>query len=252
MKTVNKLLSLFGLRLSRTKQIDNKEMEFRRKYRDYFEQVKNNKRGFKVYEEYRYDIGDHPMQQIHFESEFSAYHLHKSNAAKVLDIGSSRVFVLGLLAHYDVTTLDIRDRKTILDNETVVTCDAKSLDFPDNSFDAALFLQSLPHFGLGRYGDEFDLDGDIKAFSEITRVIKPDGTLIFSLAMTGGEASIAFNARRNYNYESIQKLCEGLDCVEEKFFNRRDLRFCTLEELTTDPTSFDYYLGCWKNRKTNT
>jgi ubiquinone/menaquinone biosynthesis C-methylase UbiE len=94
--------------------------------------------------------------------------------SNILDIGSYRHFILGLLSHYEVTTLDIRERKSNLVNENIVTCDAKALLFADNSFDSVLSLEALPHFGLCRYGDEFDLDADIKAFNEMIRVLPED------------------------------------------------------------------------------
>lgn len=251
MHPVNKLLSLVGLKLSRIEKrdVDDSEKEFIKKYDAYYELVENNKRGFKVYKAYRYEVGEHPIGQRDYEEEFAAYHIFQKKPETILDIGSFRHFILGLLSYYNVTTIDIRNRKSSLNNETILTCDAKDLSFlPGNSFDVVLSLQALPHFGLTRYGDEFDLDADIKAFNGMIRVLRPSGLIIFSTAITGRQPSIAFNARRNYNYEMIREFCKGLDCIKEKFFNRRDLKFCSLDELTTEPTSFDYYLGCWEKK----
>ena len=71
-------------------------------------------------------------------------------------------------------------------------------------------------FGLGRYGDEVDIDADVKSFNEMVRVLKPGGILIFLASITKGEPVIFFNRCRIYNYEMIQKLCEGMDCIDEK------------------------------------
>jgi len=199
-----------------------------------------------VHKTYRYQVGEHPRAQKEFEFEFVASHLYKEKPLKILDIGSYRDFIIGLLAYYDVTTVDIRKRKPTLENETVVTCEAKALNFPDNFFNSVTSIQALPHFGLGRYGDALDLDADIKAFQEMGRVLKRGGVLIFTTAITGGKPSIAWNARRNYSYEMIREFCNGMDLVEEKFFDRQGTRFCAREELTTDPILFDYYLGCWR------
>ena len=253
MYPVNKVLSLFGLQLSKVvktnKQIDNKEKGFIAKYDHYYKLAENNKRGFRVIKAYRYQIGSHPFSIQDLEFQFVAHHLYKSKPANILDIGSYRHFILGLLAHYNVTTVDIRERKSILKNENIVTCNAKSLQLSDNSFDAVVSLECLPHLGLLRYGDDFDLDADSKAFKEMVRVLKPRGLLMFSTAITGGEPSIAFNARRNYSYEMIRDLCHSLDCVEEKFINLRDKSYCSREEITTDLTFFDYYIGCWRKRQ---
>lgn len=75
--------------------------------------------------------------------------------AKILDIGSYRDFLLGILTTREVTTIDVRARQTLLKNEKIYTADAKSLPFEDNSFDMVLSLCTLEHVGLGRYGDEF-------------------------------------------------------------------------------------------------
>ena len=252
MHPVNKILSLFGLSLSRVTETFvprvSKENEFRENYELGFDQVKNNQRGFEVSRAYRYQTGEHPKGIQDIEFEFLANHLYKAKPLKVLDIGTYRSFILGLLAHYDVATVDVRKRRSMLDNETIVTCDAKALTFPNDSFDSVITIECLPHIGLGRYGDSFDLNGDIKAFNEMMRVLKPGGILIFSTAITGGKPSIAWNARRNYSYEMIRGFCEGMDLVEEKFIDRRAVRFCALEELTTDPAFFDYYIGCWRKK----
>ncbi len=104
-----------------------------------------------------------------------------------------------MLAGYKVTTLDVRPRDSRLENETIVTSDAKKLDIPSDSFDMVVSLCTLEHFGLGRYGDEFDLDGDKKAFNEMIRVLKPGGRLVFSTTVTRSTPSLAFNAHRIYD-----------------------------------------------------
>ncbi len=165
MHLANKVLSLFGLRLSRVakplKMEDNKEKEFRDKYDHYYKLAENNERGFKINKAYRYQVGSHPFSIQDLQFQLVAYHLYKSKPEKILDIGSYRHFILGLLAHYNVTTVDVRSRKSILENEKIVNCNAKALQFSDNSFDAVLTLECLPHLGLLRYGDDFDLDADI-------------------------------------------------------------------------------------------
>ena len=252
MNLINKLLSLAGLRLSRInmniKPIDDNERLFKEKYENYYKLVEENRRGFKAIRVYRYQVGRHPFTIQDLEFEFTAYHLRKLNPSNILDIGSYRHFILGLLAHYNVTTVDIRERKALLDNETIVTCDAKSLRFSDNLFNAIVSLEALPHFGLCRYGDDFDLNADIKAFNEMIRVLKPGGCMIFSTAITRAQPSIAFNARRNYSHAMIKEFCRSLECIEEKFINRRNPSFCSYDEITTDPEFFDYYIGCWKKR----
>lgn len=250
MHPCNRLLSLLGLKLSKidkhAKQIGDDEKAFRQRYDVYYKLAERNKRGFKVTRAYRYQVGIHPFTIQDLEFEFAAYHIHKIKPLNILDIGSYRHFILGLLAYYSVTTLDIRERNSLLDNENIITCDAKALKLSDSAFDVVVSLEALPHFGLSRYGDDFDLDADMKAFNEMVRVLKPGGCLIFSTAITRAEPSIAFNARRNYNYTMIREFCRSLECVEEKFIDRRAKRYCSQDDITNDLELFDYYIGCWK------
>jgi hypothetical protein len=46
--------------------------------------------------------------------------------------------------------------------------------------------------GLGRYGEEFDLNGDIKIFNEMIRVLKPDDIIIFLVSIKKGHPYFIF------------------------------------------------------------
>src|SRR5439155_6752692 len=126
--------------------------------------------------------------------------------ASLLDIGSYRDFVLGLSAAYRVNSLDFREAPKINENQTVVVGDAKALGFPNDYFDAIVSLSSIEHFGLGRYGDEFDLAADTKAMNEMKRCLKPGGQLIFSTTLTTGPACLVYNSHRIYSYPMLQTL----------------------------------------------
>ena len=216
------------------------------RYNQHFAQIKKEPGDFAVYKGLRYDVGSHPKSFIDYQCEFAAYHISKLNPAKILDIGSYRYFIIGLSSHFQVTTMDVREREAISANEIVVVGDAKKLDLPDNEFDAVLSLCTLEHMGLGRYGDEFDLEADKKAFKEMIRVLKPAGHIIFTTSITRAKPSIVFNAHRIYGYEMIRELCGNLICVEEKFYSSKIKDFCRRGEITGKPETWDVYLGCWK------
>jgi len=248
MHPVNKILSKVGLRLTHASESIEIPAKFRKQYDLRLETLLKESRGFKVFRDFQYDAGDHPQSYMDFECEFAARHLRSSNPATVLDIGSYRLFVLGVLAGYRVTTLDVRPRDSHLENETIVTSDAKQLDIPSDSFDMVVSLCTLEHFGLGRYGDEFDLDGDTKAFNEMVRVLKPGGRLVFSTTVTRSTPSLAFNAHRIYNHGMIRTFCEKLECVEEGFFSNEMGGGCAQEQVTDKPATWDVYCGCWVKR----
>lgn len=196
--------------------------------------------------------GSHPEDYTHYECQFAARHIQRLKPERILDIGSYRHFVIGLLARQPVTTVDVRPRRPVLANEVVVTCDAKALRLPDDTFDIVTSLCSLEHFGLSRYGDAFDPDADLRAMAEQIRVLKPGGRLVFSTTITRARPTIVFNAHRIYSYDMLHAMCDGLRCEEEAFYSIRLGRMCTLDEVTNDagrpgdPPAFDIYLGCWQ------
>jgi len=199
---------------------------------------------------FEHDAGDHPESYADWECSFCASHIRRVQPGRILDIGSYRGFILGLLGHYSVTTVDVRDRAPVAGNETVITCDAKKLAIPDGEFDAVTSLCALEHFGLGRYGDELDLGADRQAFSEMIRVLAPGGRLIFTTMIRNGEPILAFNAHRVYTYDLIAALVSPLVCEEEQILCRGGSEFRSVEEYLgspsqSDSSSWDVYCGCW-------
>jgi len=252
MHPINKILNYFGLKVQLTnknsKYSPNIPVDFKNFFEVDLDRMKKNKRGFKVFEAFSYDGGNHPVNYIDYECEFAASCIKDFNPISILDIGSYRHFILGLLANYDVTTIDIRKRESMLINETILTTDSKELEIPSDTFDAIVSLCSLEHFGLGRYGDDFDIDADIKTFDEMRRVLKPGGKLIFSTTITRSAPSIAFNRHRIYNKKMIDNFVKDMEMISEKFYSRTFGKFVSsYDEITSLPNNnWDVYCGCYK------
>jgi hypothetical protein len=68
-------------------------------------------------------------------------------------------------------------------------------------------MHTIEHIGLGRYGDQIDAEGDLKAIAELKRVITLDGNLIIVVPI--GRPRIEFNAHRIYSYEQIIEMFVG-------------------------------------------
>lgn len=220
---------------------------------DYWQQYRRNLdatqallKDFDVFEEFYYEaVHVHPTNFIDYECTFAAKHIERIRPQNILDVGSWRWFVLGLLSAYPVITLDIRNRVPLVLNETTLTSDAKKIDLPDESIDMIVSLCAIEHFGLGRYGDEFDLEADQKAFGEFKRVLKKKGHLIFTTTITRGAPAIAFNAHRIYTHQQIKGLCNGLTPFEETFYSHSQGPICDYNRITNDPHAWDVYCGCW-------
>ncbi len=190
------------------------------------------------------DNGGHPEDYMDYECLFASLSIAQHHPSRILDIGSYRYFVLGLLAAYDVLSVDIRT-KTILPEKNKIISDVRNMG-DIGLFDAIVSLCSLEHVGLGRYGDEIDLDGDKQAFMEVKKRLNPGGILVFSVPITKGKTTIVFNAHRIYNYEMITDLCKGLVLVNESVFSLDLCQEIPLERVTMVPGNYDIYCGCWR------
>jgi SAM-dependent methyltransferase len=246
MHLLNKALYQVGLMVQKTRESVLIPLAFQRAYLRGARALKRDPRGFQLHWEEHYDAGTHPDNYIDHECGFASYHLHRTAAKRVLDVGSYRHFILGLLAHARVTTIDVRPRQPIHDNELVVTSDAKALALPDGAFDAIVSLCAIEHFGLGRYGDDFDLNADRTAFREMRRVLAPGGRIVFSTTITRVAPQLVFNAHRIYTLAMIHELCEGLVCEEERFFVHRLGALGHHDDVSSAPAVWDVYLGCWR------
>jgi len=143
----------------------------------------------------------------------SHYGYHTSWAARILsnlrpekhiDISSCLRFVSLVSAFIPVDFYDYRPTPLSLSGLTVNHADITALPFPDNSISSLSCMHVVEHIGLGRYGDPYDPEGDIKAMNELSRVLAPGGSLLF-VVPAGKEARLQFNAHRIYTPELVEK-----------------------------------------------
>jgi SAM-dependent methyltransferase len=245
MHPVNKVLYQLGVMLQKTRGELLIPRSFHKSYLAGLSALRKDSRGAKLYLEERYEAGVHPESFIDHECAFASRHIQRTKPERTLDIGSYRHFILGLLAHARVTTIDVRPRKPISPNEEVITCDAKALTVPSGTFDLVVSLCAVEHFGLGRYGDDFDLDADTVALGEMARVLKPGGRLVFSTTITGGAPQIVYNAHRIYSHDQIRGMLRGLVLEDEMFFSHGH-GVCDKSQLADRPEVWDVYMGCWR------
>ena len=120
---------------------------------------------------------------------------------KLVDISSSLRFVAVVSAFIPTDFYDYRPAPLVLSNLSTKKGDLMDLPFADNSLPCVSCMHVVEHIGLGRYGDPIDYDGDLKAMSELSRVLAKAGSLLFVVPL--GKPRIVFNAHRIYSYEQV-------------------------------------------------
>lgn len=140
-----------------------------------------------------------------------ARRIYANNPIKHVDIGS-RIdgFVAHLAVFREIEVFDIRPQKKIVKN--IIFKQANLMQVQDEMkeyCDSISSLHAIEHFGLGRYGDPIDINGHIKAITNIHSILKSGGKFYFSVPI--GKQRIEFNAHRIFNIEYL------LHVFHEKF-----------------------------------
>ncbi|MEI0699966.1 DUF268 domain-containing protein [Brachyspira intermedia] len=124
------------------------------------------------------------------------------NPKKHIDISSSLNFSTISSAFIDIDFYDYRPANIYnLSGFNSLKANLTKLHFEDNSIESISCMHVIEHIGLGRYGDEIDPNGDIKAINELKRVIKKHGYILFVVPI--GKPRLQFNAHRIYSYDMI-------------------------------------------------
>jgi SAM-dependent methyltransferase len=136
-----------------------------------------------------------------YHPAWAARVVSKIKPAYHIDISSKLDFSTILSAFVPVKFYDYRPAAVVLSGLYSGRADLLSLPFQDNSVHSISCMHTIEHIGLGRYGDEIDYDGDLKAIKELLRVTETGGNIIFVTPV--GEPQLIFNAHRIYSYQQI-------------------------------------------------
>jgi len=137
-----------------------------------------------------------------FHTAWAARCVAKINPNKHVDISSSLYFCSIISAFVPVDFFDYRPAELNLTQLKSKKGDLLSLPLKNNSVQSLSCMHVVEHIGLGRYGDPFDPEGDIKAIFELQRVVEIGGSLLFVVPM-GEKSKIMYNAHRIYNYDQV-------------------------------------------------
>lgn len=145
---------------------------------------------------------------------------------RILDVGcceSSLVMKLNDLG-FDSWGIDMRDYVDYYPK--FIRCDARAVvRIPDSTFDVVMAISTIEHIGLvetpynpnGFIDKTFDKDGDIKAISEMVRIVKPGkaGKIIITLPYGDG-VDILKKWIRFYDKNRIEKIIRKTGLVIDK------------------------------------
>ncbi|MBS1759969.1 MAG: DUF268 domain-containing protein [Bacteroidetes bacterium] len=147
-----------------------------------------------------------------YHPAWAARIIAKTKPVEHTDISSILSFSTIVSAFVPIKFYDYRPAELNISNYNTGFADLKKLPFKDNSIESISCMHTIEHIGLGRYGDELDAMGDIKAIDELKRVLKPGGNLLFVTPV--GVPKVEFNAHRIYSYEQVKEYFSPLEIVE--------------------------------------
>lgn len=138
-----------------------------------------------------------------------AQRIFQRRPVKHIDVGSRiESFVAHVAAFRFIEVFDIRPLVSRTPNIAFRQCDFMYLgeEFA-NYCDSVSCLHALEHFGLGRYGDPLDINGHLRGFDNLYRILKPQGVLYLSFPI--GTERIEFNAHRVFAIKTVLEWAKG-------------------------------------------
>jgi len=176
-----------------------------------------------------------------FHTAWAARKVKKISPKVHYDLSSSLYFNAIVSAFVPIQFYDYRPAILNLTGLLSGKGDLYKLPFEDSSIDSLSCMHVVEHIGLGRYGDPVDYDGDLKAISEIKRVLSSGGNLLFVVPI--GQNKIMYNAHRIYTYEQIITLFSDLRLVEFSLVQDGILGGTIIENANEDIANKQQY-GC--------
>lgn len=183
-----------------------------------------------------------------FHTAWAARALAELKPTKHIDISSSLYFSGIASAFVSTDFYDYRPAELNLSNLNSYSGDLLRLPFANNTVDSLSCMHVVEHIGLARYGDPLDVKGDLKAISELKRVMAVGGTLLFVVPV--GKTRVMFNAHRIYSFEQIIEYFDGLELVEFTLIPDNESDGGLIRNA--DPTMVNmqnYACGCFRFKK---
>jgi len=152
---------------------------------------------------------------IHYfhQDIWAASQLYQKQVREHVDVGSRIDGFIGHIVPFTkVIYIDYRPLSIILDNFEFRQGSITELPFKDGTVLSLSCLHVLEHIGLGRYGDEVDPEGYLKAANELSRVLACDGYLLLGVPV--GQERLMFDGHRIFDPGTIVDAFAGLTLHE--------------------------------------
>ncbi len=170
----------------------------------------------------------------------------KNNPVRHVDIGSrTDGFVAHVAVFREIEVIDIRPQLSKVPNIVFKQMDLMQPSAGETAYcDSISCLHAIEHFGLGRYGDPIDYYGHIKAFENIHKLLKKDGTFYYSSPI--GPQRIEFNAHRVFSVAYLLNVFKDKFTVTNFSYvnDKGDLFENALITPETAANSFNCNFGC--------
>lgn len=252
------VLSAFGLNLHRLVTYLSELPNFFISFFNFRNQLITNGEKFKIelmpclYEKNK-TAGSMTGHYFH-QDLYVASKIFKKNPQKHLDIGS-RIdgFVSHVASYRHIEIADIRPLKSVVKNISFIQLDlmAKLGEDYHNYCDSLSCLHAIEHFGLGRYGDNLDVDGHLKGLNNLHYLLKNEGILYLSFPI--GKERTCFNAHRILNPLKIIQLLDNKYVLEEFSYiddkGKFHKDFKILEEEFNFFQRYEYSCGIFQLKK---
>lgn len=178
--------------------------------------------------------------------------IREANPPNHVDVGSSIQGFIGHLASFrEVEVIDIRALPFAIPNVRFRQLDMMA-DPPalTEYADSLSCLHTIEHFGLGRYGDNYDLKGPQRGICNLAAMLRPGGVLYLSTPV--GQERIEFNANWVFDPRRIVSLCEASGLKLERLLTIRQNEVRVSSNIVADPSAIadeNYALGIFVLRK---
>lgn len=137
-----------------------------------------------------------------YHTAWAARILAATRPVRHVDISSLTYFSTLCSAFIPFEFYDYRPAGIVLPNLVCGAEDLCDLSFEDRSVPSLSCMHTIEHIGLGRYGDPLDARGDLRALSELQRVLAPGGSLLVVVPV--GRPRVQYNAHRIYDPKSVE------------------------------------------------